>query len=244
MRWMTAAILAASVCVSASAGDLPPQKTSEQEVEFAATVTKKVDQDEAAWRELTAKLVKAVEAYNPQSLHVAPEGQSLEAFRAYCQKLLESGRVLVALHEKWGSASQGLGDSLRKAPAYYRSAARAMRDKAQAMRFQAIKERYHLAADIWEELARKAEERAKDLSLDQGSKGVVDLIREENAFLEDFVKTLDALPKVSGEDSGSYADLLDVLRNHAQKSDELHRQLRLFREKLRSGGSAEAKPRQ
>jgi hypothetical protein len=243
MRWMTAAVLAASVCVGASANDLPPRKASEQEVEFAATVTKKVDQDEAAWRELTSKLVKAVETYNPQSLHVAPEGQSLEAFRAYCQKLLESGRVLVALHEKWGSASEGLGDSLRKAPAYYRSAARAMRDKAGTMRFQAIKERYHLAADIWEELARKAEERAKDLSLDQGSKGVVDLIREENSFLEDFVKTLDALPKVSGEDSGSYADLLDVLRGHAQQSDELHRQLKRFRDKLRSGSGGDPKPR-
>jgi hypothetical protein len=82
------------------------------------------------------------------------------------------------------------------------------------------------------------------LSLDQGSKGVVDLIREENAFLEDFVKTLDALPSLSGEDSGSYSDLLNVLRGHAQRSDELHRQLRLFREKLRSGGSTEPKPRQ
>jgi hypothetical protein len=92
-------------------------KASEKtpELEIASAVAKKVDQDEAAWWDLTAKLQKAVEAYNPASVHVMPEGQSLEAFRSYCAKLLDSGKNLVALHEKWHKASDGLGDSLRKA---------------------------------------------------------------------------------------------------------------------------------
>jgi hypothetical protein len=110
-----------------------------------------------------------------------------------------------------------------------------MREKAETMRFAVIKERYLLTADIWEELARKAEERAKDLSLDKGSKGVVDLIREENTFLSDFISTLDALPRVSGEEGGRYGELIEVLRRHAKQSDELHRQLKLFRDKLKAG---------
>jgi hypothetical protein len=238
--WANAALPVLVLLLTASAilGDeAAAGKASEKtpELEIASTVAKKVDRDEAAWRELTAKLQKAVEAYNPASVHVMPEGQSLEAFRSYCAKLLDSGKNLVALHEKWHKASDGLGDSLRKAPAYYRSASKAMREKAETMRFAAIKERYLLTADIWEELARKAEERAKDLSLDQGSKGVVDLIREENTFLTDFISTLDALPRVSGEEGGRYGELIEVLRRHAKQSDELHRQLKLFRDKLKAG---------
>ena len=211
-------------------------KASEKspELEIAASVAKRIDRDDASWRELTVKLQKAVEAYNPASVHVMPEGQSLDAFRSYCGKLLESGKNLVALHEQWDKASVGLGDSLRKAPAYYRGAAKAMREKAETMRFAVIKERYLLTADIWEQLATKAEERAKDLSLDKNSKGVVDLIREENMFLADFIGTLDALPRVSGADGGRYGDLIEVLRKHATQSDELHRQLKRFRDKLKA----------
>src|SRR5262245_34832919 len=223
---------------SAVLGDeAAPGKLGEKtpELEIAASVAKKIDRDDASWRELTTKLQKAVEAYNPASVHVLPEGQSLEAFRSYCGKLLESGKNLVALHEQWDKASEGLGDSLRKAPAYYRSAAKAMREKAETMRFAVIKERYLLTADIWEQLALKAEERAKDLSLDKSSKGVVDLIREENTFLADFISTLDALPRVSGDEGGRYGELIEVLRKHARQSDELHRQLKLFRDKLKAG---------
>ena len=204
------------------------------ELEIAASVAKKIDRDDASWRELTTKLQKAVEAYNPASIHVLPESQSLEAFRTYCGKLLESGKNLVALHEQWDEASEGLGDSLRKAPTYYRSAGKAMREKAETMRFAVIKERYLLTADIWEQLAVKAEERAKDLSLDQSSKGVVDLVREENTFLADFLSTLDALPRVPGGEGRRYGDLMAVLRRHATQSDELHRQLKRFRDKLKA----------
>jgi hypothetical protein len=97
-----------------------------------------------------------------------------------------------------------------------------------------IKERYLLTADIWEQLAVKAEERAKDLSLDKSSKGVVDLVREENTFLADFLSTMDALPRLSGDDSGRYGDLIELLRKHATQSDELHRQLKRFRDKLKA----------
>jgi hypothetical protein len=242
MRWIATAVVAAllgscgvTVMADEAGASKPVEKVSEPEVEFAASVAKRLDRDDTAWQDLTAKLAKAVESYNPASVHSSPEGQSLEAFRKYCGKLLESGRVLVALHVKWNKASDGLGDSLRKAPAYYRSAAQAMRDKSETMRFAVIKERYLLAADIWDQLARKAEERSKELSLDQSSKGVVELIREENIFLEDFIKTLDALPRASGEEGGRYGELLEVLRKHAEKSDELHRQLRSFRDKLKAG---------
>lgn len=241
MRWITAAALAALIGLcgpkaSADEADAPKtiEKKAEPEVEFAAKVATRLEKDEADWRELTSKLAKSVEAYNPGSLHVRPEEQSLDAFRKYCGKLLESGRHLVTLHEKWSKSSDGLGDSLRKAPAYYRAASQAMRDKAETMRFAVIKERYLLAADIWDQLARKTQERAKDLSLDRGSGGVVELLREEVTFLEDFVKTLDAIPRTSGESGGSYGEVLEVLRRHSEKSDELHRQLKLFRDKLKA----------
>jgi hypothetical protein len=221
----------------AALGDEPspgraPEKTPE--LEIAASAAKKIDRDDANWRELTKRLRKAVEAYNPDSVHVLAEEQTLEAFRGYCGKLLESGKSLVAMHEQWAKASEGLSDSLRKAPAYYRGAAKAMREKGETMQFPAIKERYRLTADIWEQLAVKAEERAKDLSLDKGPKGVVDLVREENTFLTDFLGTLDALPRATGKDAGRYGDLFEVLRRHATQSDELHRQLKRFRDKLKA----------
>jgi hypothetical protein len=241
MRWVTVAALAVLVGLSGAKApaDEPGAvktnvKATEPEVEFAARVATKVDQDDAAWRELTAKLAKTVEAYNPRSVHAMPEGQSLEAFRGYCGKLLQSGRSLIALHEKWTKASDGLSDSLRKAPAYYRAASRAMKDKAETMRFKVIKERYLLTADIWDELARKAEERSKNLNLDEGSAGIVDLLREEVTFLEDFLKTLEALPRASGDESGRYREVLDMFRKHGEQSDELHRQLKLFRDKLKA----------
>ena len=209
---------------------MPAEKAPE--LEAAAAVAKKIDRDDAAWRELTKKLRKAIEAYSPDSVHAVPEEQTLEAFRGYCGKLLESGKTFVALYGQWEKASEGLSDSLRKAPAYYRGAAKAMREKAQTKQFPAIQERYRLAADIWEQLAVKAEERAKDLGLDKRPKGVVDLVREENIFLADFLGTLDALPRPSDTDAGRSSDLFAALGRHSTRSDELHRQLKRFRDKL------------
>ena len=221
------------------ADEAAPGKSSDEvsspELEFAARAAKKLDRDEQEWSELTQKLQKAVGQYNPASLNVLPEGQSLEAFRGYCKKLLESGRNLLALHDKWSKASEGLDDTLRKAPTYYRAAAKAMREKAETMKFAVIKKRYLVSADIWDELAQKAEQRAKDLVLDQGSKKVAELLKEELTFLEDFTKTLDALPGLSGKDGGGYAELMAVLRKHTERSDELERQLELFRDKLKAG---------
>src|SRR5262245_42048525 len=78
---------------SAALGDEgASSKASEKtpELEVATAVAKKVDSEEAAWRDLTLKLQKAVEAYNPASVHLMPENQSLEAFRSYCEKLHKS----------------------------------------------------------------------------------------------------------------------------------------------------------
>jgi hypothetical protein len=240
---MALLVFAMGLTGPAAFGDEPsPGRATEKtpELVIAASAAKKIDRDDANWRELTKKLRKAIEEYNPASVNVLAEEQTLEAFRGYCGKLLESGKSLVAMHEQWAKASEGLSDSLRKAPAYYRAAARAMREKAETMQFPTIKDRYRLTADIWEQLALKAEERAKDLSLDKGPKGVVDLVREENTFLTDFLGTLDALPRLSGTDAGRYGDLFEVLRRHATQSDELYRQLKRFRDKLKADPRAGA----
>lgn len=211
-------------------GGRPPEKTPE--LEIAASAAKKLDRDEASWQELTTKLRKAVEQYHPDTVFVLPEREPLDAFRGYCGKLLESGQNLVALHEKWDKASDALGDSLKKAPAYYRGAAKAMRDKAGATQFEVIKERYLLTADIWDQLATRAERRAKELGVDRAGNRVVALVREENTFLTDFIGTLDALPRASGEDNGRYGDLVEAFRKHATHSHELLGQLKRFRDKL------------
>jgi hypothetical protein len=233
----------AAVFADEAAPGKSAEQISEPELELAARAAKKLDRDEQAWSELTQKLQKAVGEYNPASLNVLPEGQSLGAFRGYCGKLLESGRSLLALHEKWSKASEGLDDTLRKAPAYYRAAAKAMREKAGAMKFAVTRQRYLLSADIWDELAQKAEQRSKDLGLGQGTKKVAELLREELTFLEDFCKTLDALPGLSGGEGGRYAELMAVLRRHTERSDELERQLRLFRDKLKAGPKAGTEPK-
>jgi hypothetical protein len=227
---------------AALADEAAPGRSSDEvsapELELATRAAKKLDRDEQEWSELTQRLQKAVGQYNPASLNALPEGQSLEAFRDYCKKLRESGRNLLALHDKWGKASEGLDDTLRKAPAYYRAAATVMREKADTMKFAVIKKRYLLSADIWDELAQKAEQRAKDLGLEQGSNKVAELLREELTFLDDFCKTLDALPGLSGGEGGRYAELMAVLRKHTERSDELERQLKLFRDKLKTGPKA------
>jgi hypothetical protein len=233
----------AAVLADEAAPEKSAEQVSEPELELAAKAARKLDRDEQAWGQLTRKLQLAVGEYNPASLNVLPEGQSLEAFRGYCGKLVESGRGLLALHEKWSEASEGLDDTLRKAPAYYRAAAKAMREKAGTMKFAVIKQRYLLSADIWDELALKAEQRSRDLGLGQGSKKVAELLREELTFLEDFCRTLDALPGLSGGEGGRYAELMAVLRKHTERSDELERQLRLFRDKLKAGPQAGTEPK-
>jgi len=211
------------------------EKVSDPDLELATTAAKKVDRDEAVWRELTDKLQKAVERYNPASSNPLPERQSLEAFRSYCGKLVESGRSLLALHDKWNKASDGLDDSLRKAPVFYRHAAKAMREKSETVKFSQIKTRYLVTAEIWEKLAQKAEERSKDLRLDQRSGKLVEFLREEVEFLETFCKTLDALPGVSDAEGGRSREFMEVLTKHTERSDELERQLRLFRDRLKAG---------
>jgi len=62
----------------------------------------------------------------------------------------------------------------------------------------------------------------------------VDLLREEVTFLEDFLRTLDALPRASGDDSGRYREVVELFRKHGEQSNELHRQLKLFRDKLKA----------
>jgi len=209
-----------------------PENESGPDVKFANAVLRKVGRDEATWHEVTLKLTRAVESYDPSSSDLIPERESLEAFRQYCWKLLESGRNVEALFEKWTKASDGLSDSLRKAPAYYRRASLAWREKGAKMQFKRVREEYMDTADIWEQLALKAEERVKELGLDTDSKGVVAFIREENTFLADFVTNFDS--PVSQKASGHYEELIGVLRVHAQQSDELHRQLKLFRDKLKA----------
>src|SRR5262249_25542836 len=86
-------------------------------VKLAEAASKKLDADEGAWRELTAKLASAVSQYNPHSIDLLPEGEALDALKRYGEKVLESGKQVVALHDKWAGASGDLADTLRKCPA-------------------------------------------------------------------------------------------------------------------------------
>jgi hypothetical protein len=225
----------------------PPSEKSGA-IRLAEAASKKLDADEHAWHELTAKLAAAVSAYNPHSIDFLPEAEALDALKRYAEKVLESGKQVVALHDKWAAASGDLADTLRKCPAYYRAAAKDMRAKGEATRFSAVKDRYFVAADIWLALAEKGERRLKELNLEDGGGGsVMGLVRAENQFTADFLSTLNALPRVSGKDSAEYKELLEALRRHAARSDELHRQLRAFRDRLKGEEPApaekEASPR-
>jgi hypothetical protein len=203
-------------------------------VRLAGAAARRVERDEAAWREQTARLAKAVEAYHPgPTVDPLPEDDALQAFRQYCTRLLESGREVAALHAKWADARVALADSLRKSPAYYRAAAKAMRERAGSARFPAVAEKYRLASDVWEQLALRAEVRTRDLGGDGEAGSVAALVAEENQFLEDFLKTLDALPRPTGAERGRYDELLAALRKQAARGDELQQQLRAFRDKLK-----------
>jgi hypothetical protein len=204
-------------------------------VRLAGLAARTIERDEASWRELTDRLVKAVEAYKPDlSSDPLPEEEALQALRRYCGKLLESGREVASLHAKWADARVALEDSLRKSPPYYRAAAKAMRERAGLARFLVIREKYSLAADVWEQLAVRAEARARQSGADEAAGGVAALVAEENRFLEDFLKTLDALPRPSGAERGHTGELLAALRKHAARGDELHKQLLAFRDKLKA----------
>jgi hypothetical protein len=168
-------------------------------VRMAGKAARVIERDEAIWRELTDRLAKAVEAYNPSfSVDPLPEDQALQAFKGYCSKLLESGREVAAVHARWADARAALADSVRKSPAYYRSAAKTLLERAESVRSESVREKYRLAADVWERLAVRAEERAKQIGADDPMAGVADLLAQENQFLQDFLKTLDALPRPGG----------------------------------------------
>ncbi len=223
---------------AAGAAEPPPAATAtgeESAVRLAGTAARAVERDEAAWRDLTDRLARAVEAYRPGlSADPLPEDEALQAFRRYVTKLLESGREVAALCARRADARAALADSLRKSPAYYRAAARSLRERAESARFETVKEKYRLAADVWEQLAVRAEARAKELGIDDAAAGVAALIAEENRFLDDFLKTLDALPRPAGPERGRAEELLAALRRHAARGDELQKQLRAFRDKLRA----------
>jgi hypothetical protein len=222
------------------AADTPRAGTdAEPAVRMAGVATRTLDHDETAWRELTDRLAKAVESYNPGlSPDPLPEEEALQAFRRYCSKLLESGRAVASLHARWADARVALADSLRKSPPYYRAASKAMRERADSVHFAVVQEKYRLAAEVWEQLAIRAEARAKELGPEDGAAGVAALVAEENQFLEEFLKTLDALPRPSGAERGHADELLTALRKHAARGDELHKQLLAFRDKLKSAPRA------
>jgi hypothetical protein len=233
-------LLAALAGMSARAmGDEPPTAPALTEtgpaVRLAGRAARTVERDEANWRELTAQLVKAVEAYKPGlSADPLPEEETLQALRRYCGKLLESGKQVTALHAKWADARAALADSVRKSPPYYRAAAKALRERAGSVHFPVIQEKYNLAADVWEQLALRGEARIKESSPDEAAGGVAALVAEENQFLEDFLKTLDALPRPAGAERGQAEELLAALRQHAARGDAMHKQLLAFRDKLKA----------
>ncbi len=207
-RVMLLAVLAIPpVRVSA---DEPPaashSSNADPAVRLAGDAARVVERDKAAWRELTERLAKAVEAYNiglsPDPL---PEDEALQAFRSYCGNLLQSGQYVAALHARWADARAALADSLRKSPPYYRAAAQALPEKTGVARFPAVGEKYLLAADVWDQLAVRAEARARELVPDGGAGDVAALVAEENRFLEDLLGTLDALPRPAGELRGHLA---------------------------------------
>jgi hypothetical protein len=223
------ALFAAEPAPSATGIPIDPDAT----VRLAGTAARVVERDAAAWRELTERLAKAVEAYNPAlSADPLPEEEAFQAFRRYCAKLLESGRQVAALYAKWTDARVALADALRKSPAYYHAAAKTLLERASTVRSEAVRDKYRLAADVWERLATRADERAKALGGEDAAAGIADLIAQENQFLEDFLKTLDALPRPMGAERGRADELLAALKDQATRGDQLQKQLCAFRDKL------------
>lgn len=228
-------VLAAAAVLPAAAGDSPPpDRLKEPAVELAQSASKRVEGDEAEWERLTSDLAKALDGYAPGPLSLGQEEKVLGAFREYVKKQLDDGRSIVTLYEKWTKASAALADSTKKAPGYYREAAKLYRGYAAEARFADNKERYTLVGDTWDALARQAEKRVKDLDLEANPGGLIDFLKESNLFLERFVDTLDALPRSSGATSAEYKQLVEKLRKHAEKFDGLKKNLKQFREKVGS----------
>jgi hypothetical protein len=158
----------------------------------------------------------------------------LQAFRRYSAKLLESGREVSELYTRYADARAALADSLRKSPPYYRAAAKTMRERAASVRSETVQEKYRLAAEVWEQLANRAEQHARQLGADDPAAGIAELIGQENEVLVDFLKTLDALPRPTGTERARAEELLAALKRQADRSDQLQKQLRAFRDKLKT----------
>jgi hypothetical protein len=225
-----------AVTTEARSDDPAREKLKEPAVKLAETASKKIEDDEAAWEKLSAELVKALDGYSPSPLNIGAEDKVLAAFRDSVKKMLDDGRTLVTLYESWTKASASLTDSMKKAPGYYREAAKLYREYAADARFAETKEQYTLVADTWEALARKAEKRVKDLDLESKPDGLVEYLKENNVFLDRFLETLQALPKTTGGNTAEYKQLVEKLRKHAEKFDGLKKNLKQFRDKV--GGSA------
>jgi hypothetical protein len=240
-RFVVALVLTIAVAVAAAPADeSPPTALKEPAVQFAGSTSRKLEADDAAWHKVTSDLLKALEAYEPGSLNLKAEDAALAALRAYVLKLLESGREVVTLHEKWSGASASLADSLRKAGPYYREAARVYRGKADAAKFEAVREQYLIIADTWDGLAGQAERRAEKLGLDRDRSDLLPFLKENNEFLESLLDTLDALPKAPPDGGAQYERLLEAMRKHVERFEEFRKNLKLFRDKVAAGSFSPA----
>jgi hypothetical protein len=232
-----AAVLASLLGATAAlaADDTGRERLKDPAVQLAETVSKRVEREEGVWEKVTSDLKDALDTYTPGPLGLAQEQKVLKAFREYVKQQLDDGRKIVSLYEKWTMASASLAEVMKKAPGYYREAAKQYREYAAEAKFKDNKERYLLVADTWEALARQAQGRVKELDLDANPGGLLDYLKESNTFLERFIDTIDALPRSSQEATAEYQQLLDKLRKHAEKYDQLKKNLKLFRDKIGAG---------
>lgn len=216
---------------SAWAGDPPRQLDKDRSLEKAEAASRAVEAAEAEWVRVSGEIKKALDGYSPGPLALGSEEKVLATFREYVRKLLADGREVADLHAKWAKAAKAYDTALKDAPWRYQVVARQFRTWAGEATFAESKQRYLLVADTWEALAEKAEKRAKDFDLN-ASGGLGDFLKESNLFLERLLDTLDAVPRSSGNEASEYKQLVERLRTHSQKFDELKKNLKLFKEKV------------
>jgi hypothetical protein len=145
---------------------------------------------------------------------------------------LESGKEVLTLHQQVTSAGQELARALRRAPAYYLEVARLNRERGGRARFAEIREQYELVARMWDALAQRAREQARELDVHQAEGGHLALLREQNRFLEDFRNDLRALRAGSPADRVAYRQLLKRTAEHARMIKVLKRSIQEFTDKV------------
>jgi hypothetical protein len=236
LRTMTVAALAAT-CVlvlgqeAVSAEDQGFEgKLPEPALRFAKDASLRVTEMEREWLKLS-------EVFTRRQPDFAITGavHSDASLRDQAQRLLLSGKNLVAQEKRMVEDLERFRDALKKAASHYREVAVLYKAHAAGARAEEVKDDYRELARVYEAKAQSATQRAQKLAIPVSVKPAREVIEEGNLFIERLVEAL-SIGSVGDTDRGLFAGRI---KKHGERCRALTEELSQAIEKILEGSDAQ-----